>query len=127
MRNYQCKKNNPYKLPHNLYMRMLYLVRDYERIRSERSDILNSSPDPDGVPHSGNGNPTEQKAIKLAMLDNTCGAVEKALSVVPDEYRNAIWNNICYWSPYPASAGEATYKRWRIRFVYEVAKNLHEI
>ena len=68
MRNYQQKKNNPYKLPHNLYMRMLYLVRDYERIRSEREDILNASPAPDGTPHSGTGNPTEQKAIKLAGL-----------------------------------------------------------
>ena len=127
MRNYQCKKNNPYMLPHNLYMRMLYLVRDYERIRSEREDILSASPVPDGIPHSGNGNPTEQKAIKMAELDSTCSAVEKALDIVPYEYRKAVWNNICYKSPYPINAGEATYKRWRCRFIYEVAKNLHEI
>ena len=127
MRNYQQKKNNPYKLPHNLYMRMLYLVRDYERIRSEREDILNASPAPDGTPHSGTGNPTEQKAIKLAGLGDNCSAIEQALRVVPPEYRKGVYDNICYRSPYPTDAGEATYKRWRCRFIYEVAKNLHEI
>lgn len=127
MRNYQRQKNNPYKLPHNLYMRMLYLVRDYERIRSEREDILHSSPAPDGIPHTGTGNPTEHKAIKLAMTGESCKAVEKALAAVPNEYRRGVWNNICYYSPYPTDAGEATYKRWRCRFIYEVARNLHEV
>ena len=127
MRNYQRQKNNPYKLPHNLYMRMLYLIRDYERIRAEREDILNASPAPDGVSHTGTGNPTELKAIKLAELGNSCGAVERAVSIVPPEYRKAVWNNICYQSPYPIDAGEATYKRWKCRLIYEVAKNLHEI
>ena len=61
MRNYQRQKNNPYKLPHNLYMRMLYLVRDYERIRSEREDILAASPAPDGIPHSGTGKNTADR------------------------------------------------------------------
>lgn len=127
MRNYQRQKNNPYKLPHNLYMRMLYLVRDYNRIKEEREDILNSSPPVDGVPHSGIGNPTEQKGIKLAALGDMCKAIDKALEAVPPEYRKAIWENICYQSPYPIYAGEATYKRWRCRFIYEVAKNVHEI
>ena len=127
MRNYQRQKNNPYKLPHNLYMRMLYLVRDYERIRSEREDILAASPVPDGIPHSGTGNPTESKGIKLAELADNCKAVEAAIAIVPPEYRKGVWDNICYRSPYPVDAGEATYKRWRCRFIYEVAKFLHEI
>ena len=40
MRNYQAKNNNPYRLPHNLYMRMLYLIKDYERLKEERKEIL---------------------------------------------------------------------------------------
>lgn len=125
MRNYQKQKNNPYKLPHNLYMRMLYLVRDYERLRSEREDILNSSPVPDGIPHSGTGNPTEQKAIKLAMLDRECDAVTKALNKVPEEYRKAIINNICYGSPYPYIAHRNTYSYWRTKLLNSVAQNLN--
>lgn len=127
MRDYQRQKNNPYKLPRNLYMRMLYLVRDYERLKSERDDILNSSPPSDGLPHSGIGNPTENKAIKLAALGDKCDAIDKALETVPPEYRKAVRDNICFRSPYPIFAGETTFKRWRCRFIYEVAKNLHEI
>lgn len=127
MRNYQRQKNNPYKLPHNLYMRTLYLVRDYERIKSERADILHGSPAHDGQPHSGLSSPTEAKGIKLAMLGETCKAIEEALSEVPEEYRRGVWNNVCYQSPYPVDAGEATYKRWRCKFIYKVAEKLHEI
>lgn len=124
MRNYQRQKNNPYKLPHNLYMRMLYLVRDYERIRSEREDILKGSPAPDGIPHSGIGNPTEQKAIKLAMLDRECEAVAKAIGKVPEEYRRPLINNICYGSPYPYTAHRNTYSYWRTKLLHFVACNL---
>lgn len=125
MRNYQRKKNNPYKLPHNLYMRMLYLVRDYERIKSERSDILYNSPALDGQPHSGLSNPTETKGIKLAMLDTECSAVEKALSNIPQEYRKGIMDNICYGSPYPYTAHRNTYSYWRTKLLNTIAKNLY--
>ena len=97
MRNYQPQKNNPYKLPHNLYMRMLYLIRDYDRMKTS------------------SGSHTE--------LD----AVDHALHSIPKEYRLGVWNNVCYRTPYPADAGEATYKRWRCRFIYNLAKELHKI
>lgn len=125
MRNYQKTKNNPYRLPHNLYMRMLYLIRDYERIKAERQDILHSSPEHDGVPVSGFGSPTEAKAMRMYAIDQECVAVEKALQGIPEEYRKGVLNNICYRSPFPSDAGESTYKRWRVRFVYYVAKNCH--
>lgn len=127
MRNYQRTKNNPYKLPHNLYMRILYLVRDYERIKREREEIINSTPDHDGAAQSGIGNPTEAKGIKLAALGDACKAIDDALKEVPEEYRKGVWNNICYKAPYPIDASESTYKRWRIRFIYIVAKKMHQI
>lgn len=96
MRNYQRQKNNPYKLPHNLYMRMLYLVRDYDRIREQ-------------------GREREREAV------------DGALHAIPAEYRKGVWDNVIRQAPYPSDAGEATYKRWRCRFIYNVAKNLGEI
>lgn len=125
MRDYQRKKNNPYKLPHNLYMRMLYLVRDYERIKSQRADILHSSPAHDGQPHTGLGNPTENKGIKLAMLDTECLAVEKAIENIPLEYRKGILDNICYGVSYPYTAHRNTYSYWRLRMLNAIAKNLN--
>lgn len=105
-------------------MRMLYLVRDYERLKSEREDILNSSPPIDGIPHSGIGNPTEQKAMKLAMIDRECDAVSKAIAKIPDEYRKPIINNICYGSQYPYTAHRNTYSYWRARLLNNIAQNL---
>lgn len=96
MRNYQRQKNNPYKLPHNLYMRMLYLVRDYDRIKEQGRE-------------------------------NDCDAVDKALQAIPQEYRKGVWENASQQIPFPIDAGEATYKRWRCRFIYNVAKNFGEI
>lgn len=127
MRDYQRKKNNPYKLPHFLYKRMLYLVKDYERIRAERMEILHSTPEHDGIPTSGKGNPTEAKGIKLAMLDRECSAIENALSNVPQEYRNGIMNHIIHDTPFPIDADYETYGRWQRRFIYYLAKNLHHI
>lgn len=125
MRNYQKTKNNPYHLPQNLYMRMLYLIRDYDRIRAERQEILHSSPDHDGVPVSGFGSPTESKAMRMYAISRECEAVEKALRGIPEVYRDGVLNNICHRTPFPIDAGEATYQRWRSRLVYYVAKNCH--
>ncbi len=127
MRNYQRKKNNPYQLPHDLYMRMLYLVRDYERIRLERENILKSSPAPDGISHSGNGNPTEHKAIKLAMLGRECDAVAKAIETIPEEYRKGVLRNVRDKEPYPITAGEATFRRYKYKLTYMTAKFLYLI
>lgn len=124
MRNYQRKRQNPYLLPHNVYMQVLYLIRDYDRMQQVRADILNGSAPHDGTPHTAHGNPTESKAIKLASLDHRCEQINAAIASVPREYRKAVWENICRRAPYPSDAGEATYKRWRCRFVWQVAKNM---
>lgn len=123
---YQCRTNNPYHLPHNLYMRVLYHIRDYDRLKSERENLYYPSSIGDGLPHgSGIGTPTEDKAIRLAKLDDECKVVEQALVRVPYEYRSGIFNNICYGSPFPLDASYATYKRWRQRLVYWTAKNMN--
>ena len=38
MRNYQRTRNNPYLLPHHLYMRTLYIIRDYERLKQKAEE-----------------------------------------------------------------------------------------
>ena len=128
MRNYQPKKNNPYILPSNLYMRMLYLVRDYNRLKEEYANILHEMPHNDGMP-KGNmtGDPTLEKVLKTESISREVGAVEQALYQVPQEYRKGVFDNICYGDKFPIIAGEATYRRWRCRFIYYIAKNLNQI
>lgn len=126
MSDYQPKRKNPYKLPHNLYMRVLYLIRDYERIRLERQDILFGSSSGDGQP-KGNAffSATESKAIRMACLEDECRAVERAIAHIPQEYRNGVIGNICHKTAFPGDAGYSTYKRWRQRLIYWTARNLN--
>lgn len=119
MRDYQRQKNNPYKLPHNLHKRMIYTALDYPRIKSERDEIMH------GEYHGKN--PTEDRGIRLASMESTCEAIEKALQTIPKEYRKGVWGNVVERKPYPIDAGESTYARYRAKFLYMVAKNLGEI
>lgn len=116
MRNYQRQKNNPYKLPDGLYRRMIDLVRDYERIKQQRENIVNDA--------------TENKAIKLiklAVLNQDCEAIEKALAKIPKEYHKGIMDNILYHAKYPYIAAERTYSYQKSRFIYFIAENLNQI
>ena len=127
MRNYQRQKNNPYILPDELYKRMRDLICDYERMKKERADILCSYAHSDELPHSGIGNPTERKALKLVVLDRECEAVDNALRIVPEEYRAALLDNIRNHSPYPYTAHRNTYGYWKSKLIYTLAKNLNYI
>ena len=104
---------------------MRYLVRDYERMKKERSDILFSSSPSDGLPHTGKSNPTEAKALKLMVLDRECEAVDRALGIVPKEYRRAVLDKICRDAPYPYTAHRNTYGYWTSKLLYSIAKNLN--
>lgn len=127
MRNYQRQKNNPYKLPTGLYRRMIDLVRDYDRIKKAKNDIINSTPEHNGVTSNTLGNPTENKAIKLAMLSRDCEAVEKAFAKIPKEYHEGIMNNIMYSARYPYTANARTYGYQKSRLAYFIAENLDYI
>ena len=126
MRNYQRTKSNPYLLPHNVYMICLYLVRDYERIKSEMDDILHTYPSsqPDGLPHGTDiTDTTAKRAIKLEELSKKCEIIEQAIIIVPCEYRKGILKNINYNYPYPITAHRNTYGYWKSKFLYQIAYN----
>ncbi len=113
MRNYQRQKNNPYKLPQSLYRRMIDLVKDYERIKQRRENIVNDA--------------VENKAIKLAVLNRDCEAVEKALAKIPKEYHKGIMDNILYHAKYPYIASERTYGYQKSTLIYLIAEHLNHI
>ena len=128
MRNYQRKINNPYYLPHNVYMQTLYLVRDYDRLRSEVLDIIYAGATPDGSSRSSRvGKPTESKASKIEEAEAKIKAIEAALLSIEPEYRKGVFDNVCYGSPYPTDASYETYGRKRRKFLYAVAHQMGNI
>ena len=126
-RNYQHTKNNPHWLPHNVYMRVIYIVRDYDRMKQEQSALIHSTPAQQGGSRSGLGNPTENKAIILAQMSRETDAVDRALAEIPEEYRRGVFRSAAYRDPYPITANESTWRRWKYRFTYAIAQNLRLI
>lgn len=125
MRNRQPAKTKTL-LPHNVYMSVLYIVRDYPRSKALRDAIINETP-PQVVGRADGkiSAPTEAKAIRLTELRDKCNAVDMALRSIPEEYRSGVFNNVVYGFRYPDIAHRSTWSRWRMRFLYHTAKNLH--
>ena len=125
-RDYQPLKNNPYLLPKPLYRMTLAFIRDHERKVSVYNRIGTESPAPsDGQPRgSGTGKPTERDGIRRAELREAIAAVESALQILPEEYRKGVWENITKYRRYPDDAEPRTYRTYKQRFIYHVARNM---
>lgn len=119
-------KDNPYLLPKTVYNRVLWVVRDYERLKSERQNILHSYDcDWNGLPRGGGvGNPTEDKALQLERFTADLEAIEQALLLVDEDMREGVLNNIYYRASYPHTPSLSTWIRRKQKFLYDVAKNL---
>ncbi|MDD4700328.1 MAG: hypothetical protein PHV07_08790 [Oscillospiraceae bacterium] len=130
MRDYQKQINNPYYLPRSLYNRVLYIIRDYDRLCEQRKEIIYGSSNVEsGMPHgSGISNPTERKAILLSQIESEISIIDKALRQIPPEYATYIFENIRYgykcpsWVQNKDNANKNTWSRWRCQFIYLVAK-----
>lgn len=123
---YQPKKNNPYILPNEVYIQVIYLVRDYERLKEEYHEIVGQSPEPsDGQPRGSNlTDPTAKGGMLLATIANKLEAVEQSYIAVPEEYREGIMQNIVSYIPYPDTAHRNTWSRQKCKFLYNIAKKM---
>ena len=125
MRNYQPKKNNEYKLDKVLFRRMIFLVKDYERMQTTINDIADVSSVQGSIAHSNlHSDITLYKVIKIERMREECRAVKWALEQIPIEYQQVIFNKVCHDSAYPLYADASTFSRWKCRFLYNIAKKL---
>lgn len=92
-------------LPHNLYMQIQYMLKDYDRLQKERSDLLNASPPPpDGMPRSDNtkADPTGRRAVRLAFIDAQLAAFDAAMAQVQARYACRVHTRFdplrAYWN-----------------------------
>ena len=122
---YQRTKNNPYWMPRHVYMQIVYLVRDYDRMKAEADEILYATPDIQTGSVSEPGNPTENKALKIAEMTKKVDAIDAALRMIPQGYRKGVFNNVAYSTRYPSIAGMATWARWRAKLLWYIAKKLY--
>lgn len=125
-RDYQPYKNNIYYLARPLYRMTLAFIRDHDRKVAEYNRLVEESPPPpDGMPRGYSiGNPTERDGIKRADLRVAIDAVKDALESIPEEYRKGVWENIVDYKRYPDDANPRTYRKYKQRFIYQVAHNM---
>lgn len=141
MTTYQPKSK--YRLPHGLYMQVLWKIRDYERLKRERLNVLyGSGGTADGMPRGSDvGQPTEQKALKLAYIDSQMAAVDEACTWIRGEYSGRVvedfnpldaFEDYGYFNYSYVRKGDddlgpciRTWKYFRARLCYKVAENLN--
>ena len=112
-----------YKLEKEIYYETLWFVRQYPKLLREREAILGGKGQSYGYPRGTEiGDPTAITADKLLRIDEKIKPIEKALSKVPQEYQKGLMDNIIRRKRYPDYADTSTWKRWRRRFLYWVAK-----
>lgn len=123
-RDYQAKKNNPYRMPRSLYRRVLALIRDYDRMRAEVEELILASPNPEGIKGGGPGDPTARAAERIEKIQTDIRAIDVALRMMPAEYCAGVFDAIRYYKKFPIDADRSTYARHKQRFVWDVAHNL---
>ena len=126
-------------LPREVYYRCLWTVRDAARLALTARAAGNISEDAFGSgimrivrlkeqTKKGSDEPavlvSEETAMQ-AMHDLRC--IERAIDSIPDDYREGIIDNIMLKRDYPDFAHPNTWKKWRLAFLSELARELHLI
>ena len=118
MRDYQPKKNNPYKLPQNLYNEVKYLIKDYDRLCGEYEELTCLGEE-------------ERNWAKLCTVASKLAAVRTAVSALPPEFCDGILNNIANEHKpggyFPPNADFRTYQSYKQKLIYLVAKNMNYV
>jgi len=111
------------KLPRNAYYRCIWLVRDTERLIS----IADIKDHDDGAEHAEavflpDGKTVSDAAVERAKRELAC--IDAALCMLPEEMRDGVLANIIYRTPFSDAAHPNTWKKWKQKFIEELAKKL---
>lgn len=124
MKVYQLKSTK-YSMPKNLYMETYYAIKSYPEIVMELEYALTNNSTTFGDPKSSDiSNYPERYMLRHEEMIRKRDAIDEAISIIPEEYREAIIDNIFFGKPYPLYASRSTYSRWKHRFIYEVSNRL---
>lgn len=125
MRDYQRTKTK-YILPHAVYHKTLWQIRDYYRLKEEADDILHETPSLLGnsVHGSEPGDPVFSKAARRENYLRIIQVIDSEKAKIPREYQKGVWDSIMYGTRFPDDAHRNTYGRWKSFYVYHVAHAL---
>lgn len=143
MTEYQPKRDNPYRLPHYIYMQVRYKLLAYDELRQQYEDILHSSPPPsDGMPRgAGAGDQTARRAERLEVISKDLEAIDQAAVRIRGDYSDRLdevadpikaYRSCAYFGEHYHTAGQTaphrnTWQLYRARFAYYVAERLNMV
>ena len=131
-------------MPHDVYMQVVYILKDYNRMLNERNNILHGTAAQDGTPRGpGVGDPTGSRAMRLAALSERVDGIDAAIHDMNALYNQKIKRDdiagfdsmaafddcwyFCYALQNPENGKEPvqrTWKRFRRAFAHKIAENL---
>lgn len=130
------------EISRDVYYQVKGILMGYDRLKKERLDILYGAQYAiSGMPHGGNvGDPTAQKAEKLAAIDEKLKGIEQAAMLmrgergdrVPEEFDpiKAYWNYDYFNCQHkrtkesPNGPCRRTWNNYKDRFSWAIAQNL---
>lgn len=126
-----CPTKGKYVLPKSAYMRTVYTVRDYPRLLQLANDLVVSTSNTTSIPKiqkQRNIKTEEHQSLKYAEIMNDIRLIEEALleSVSPDD-REAVLANVINDKPWPHLKSTRTYRTYKQKFLYTVAKKFNII
>ncbi len=130
---YQPKRMKEYVLPETVYKQAVWAAKDLARMKKqlwEMEDSIEDLPSAGAVfllPAVSGGRVSDitgRKATEIARITQRINGIEKALTAVPEKYRNGIINYFCKGVPYGDEAHRNTWRKWQQIFIYHVAINL---
>lgn len=115
-------------LPRDIYHRVLWLVRGYDRIKEELDSLIIPEKRDGEARGTGLSDPTVQAAIRRERLMDDFSAIEEARKLIPEEYREEVFLNVKDIRPFHTFpmydfAHYQTWKYHRRKFIRNVAIN----
>jgi hypothetical protein len=138
MREYIRKSSG---IPASVYTRVKALLKDYDRMQRMRANLLYGTPPPVNGHGSSAGNPTEQKAIKLAAISSELDAIDQICILLRGEYSGKTLEDFdpikAYWQydyfnyqhirteRNPNGPSTRTWHRYKDKFTLLIAQKLN--
>lgn len=124
MRDYQRKAESEYYLPYSLYRRVIFFVKDYDRMTAEKNRItVTSVSKNENEKNNKNIEKAEGSLLKLKEIDRDIEIIKQSLSKIPEEYREGVFDNLRYGIiPAKVPAHRNTLGKYKKRFLYFVAQ-----
>ena len=112
-----------YSLPRTTYMQTIWFIKSYDEKLEEYKTVAYSAPEGGIGRSSMPGDPTGSRGLRAARLSQDLKAVDDALKALPEYYREPVLENTLHRKPWPTYSTTRTFKRYKRKFVYHVARN----